>query len=68
MRLKFKRLNQAEKQMIFDDVNLKDTNARLRYQLQVRNRFAPPEETNDIKVRWSNFINVIHTTADSFIG
>ena len=68
MRLKFKRLNQAEKQMIFDDVNLKDTNARLRYQLQVHNRFAPPEETNDIKVRWSNFIDVIHTTADSSIG
>ena len=55
MRLKFKRLKQAEKQMIFDFAKLKDTSTRLRYQLEVRNRFAFLEETNDIEVRWSSF-------------
>ena len=55
IRLKFKRLKQAEKQMIFDTAKSKDTNTRLRYQLKARNRFASLEETNDIEVRWSNF-------------
>ena len=55
LRLKFKRLKQAEKQMIFDFAKLKDTSTRLRYQLEVRNRFAFLEETNDIEVRWSSF-------------
>ena len=49
MRLKFKRLKQAEKQMIFDTVKLKDTNTSLRYQLEVNSRFA------SLEVRWSNF-------------
>ena len=55
MWLRFKRLKQAEKQMIFDTVKLKDINIRFRYQLEVRSRFASLEKTNDIEVRWSNF-------------
>ena len=67
-KLKFKGLKQAEKQMIFDTAKLKDTNTRLNYQLEVRNRFASTEETDDIKVRWSNFKDVVYTVADSVIG
>ena len=55
MWLRFKRLKQAEKQMIFDTAKLKDINIRFRYQLEVRSRFASLEKTNDIEVRWSNF-------------
>ena len=54
--------------MIFDSTKLKDTNTRLRYQLEVCNRFASLEETNDIEVRWSNVKDVVHTAADSVIG
>ena len=54
MGLKLKILKQAEKQMIFDTAMLKNTNTRLKYQLEVGNRFASLEETNDIEVRWSN--------------
>ena len=68
MPLKFKRLKQAEKQMIFDTTKLKDTNTKIRYQLKVRSRFASLEETNNIEVRWSNFKDVVHTAADSIIG
>ena len=49
MRLKFKRLKQAEKQMIFDTAKLKDTNTSLRYQLEVSSRFV------SLEVRWSSF-------------
>ena len=35
MRLKFKRLKQAEKQIIFDTAMLKDIKTRLRYKLEV---------------------------------
>ena len=55
MWLRFKRLKQAEKQMIFVTAKLKDINIRIRYQLEVRNRFASLEKTDDIEVRWSNF-------------
>ena len=67
---KFKRLKQAEKQIIFDTAKLKDTNTRLRYQMEVRNRFASLEETDadDIEVRWSNFKDSVYTVADSVIG
>ena len=67
---KFKRLKQAEKQIIFDTAKLKDTNTRLRYQMEVRNRFASLEETDadDIEVRWSNFKDAVYTVADSAIG
>ena len=68
MRLKFKRLKQAEKQKIFDTAKLKDTNTRLKYQLKVRNRFVSLEEANDIEVRWSNFKDVAHTAAVSITG
>ena len=68
MRLKFKRLKHAEKQMIFDTTKFKDTNTRLRYQLEVCNRFASLKEASDIEVRWSNFKDVVHTAADSIIG
>ena len=39
--------------MIFDTAKLKDTNTRLRYQMEVCNRFASLEETDadDIEVR-----------------
>ena len=68
MRLKFKRLKQAEKKMIFNTTRLKDTNTRFRYWLKVRNKFSYLEETDDIEVRWSNFKDAVHTAADSIIG
>lgn len=68
MWLRFKRLKQAEKQMIFDTAKLKDINIRFRYQLEVRSRFASLEKTNDIEVRWSNFKDAVYTVADSAIG
>ena len=39
--------------MIFDTVKLKDTNTRLRYQLEVRNKFASMQETDDRLNYWS---------------
>ena len=54
--------------MIFDTAKLKDTNTRLRYQLEVRNKFASMQETDDIEVKWSNFKDAVHTAADSIIG
>ena len=61
------RLKQAEKQKIFKTAKLKDTNTRLRYRLQVPNRFSSLEETDDIEVRWSNFKDAIHTASDSIV-
>ena len=37
--------------MIFDSAKLKNANTRLRYQLEVHDRFACLEETDDIEVR-----------------
>ena len=56
--------------MIFDNAKLKDTNTRLRYQMEARNRFASLEETDadDIEVRSSNFKDAVYTIADSVIG
>ena len=68
MQMKFKRLKHAEKQMIFDTPQLKNTKKRLRYQLERCVRFRSLEETDDIEVRWSNFKDAVHTAADSIIG
>ena len=54
--------------MIFDPAKLKNTNTRLRYQLEVHDRFACLEETDDIEVRWSKFKDTVHFAADSIIG
>ena len=68
MRLKFKRVKQVEKKMIFNTTKLKDTNTRFRYWLKVRYKFSYLEETDDIEVRWSNFKDAVHTAVDSVIG
>ena len=61
MGLNFKRLKQPEKQMILDTAMFKDTNTRFKNQLEVRNRLASLEETNDIELRWSKFKGVSYT-------
>ena len=68
MRLKFRMLKHAEKEMIFNTSKLRHTKKKLVYQLQVRNKFASLERTDDIEVRWPNFKDAVHTAADSIIG
>ena len=43
------RLKQTEKQKIFKTAKLKDTNTRLRYRLEVRNRFSSLEKRMILK-------------------
>ena len=47
--------------MIHDTAMFKDTNTRFTNQLEVRNRLASLEETNDIELRWSKFKVVLYT-------
>lgn len=68
MRVKFRMLKHAEKEMIFNTSKLRHTKKKLVYQLQVRNKFASLERTDDIEVRWPNFKDAVHTAADSIIG